>query len=263
VNSEECFALFHGAARPDGESSGRILPGEFDAQARALSGLASGFRNKPETQAALLEAIADRDPRVRKHGLTALSRSYLRDPFGAVPPPIAAALLARLDDEIDVIGSMAAHVLSRQVRGVAPVAVPLLVRKLSSPNVSTRAWSADALREFDLEADAALPALRTLADGPGEDGPDLIAARKAIEAITAASRTFHEQTLPNLIAELSHDDPDLRAGAAATIAQSGPRAKAAIPELTRSLGDREPKVRRCASKALKAIGATLPESANK
>jgi HEAT repeat protein len=256
VKSEECFAILLRAARPDGDPAGRFLPGgEPDDRLRALGDLAHGYRHKPETQAAILEAISDRDPRARKQGLIAL-HFYVRGLSGPVPQPIAMALFARLDDEDDPVCAQAAQLLSLLGRQVAPRAVPLLAGKLSSPKVSARVWAADALREFKLEAEEALPALRALAGGPGEAGPDRIAATKAVDTIAAASRIFHEQTLPTLVTNLSSDDPDVRDGAAGAIAEYGPRAKAAIPDLTRTLTDPDPKVRRRASAALEAVGAT-------
>ena len=64
---------------------------------------------------------------------------------------------------------------------------------------------------------------------------------------------FHEEMLPDLIAKLTDDDPEIRASAAAALAQHGSRAKAVEPALARSLDDPDPKVQRAASAALGVI----------
>jgi HEAT repeat protein len=99
----------------------------------------------------------------------------------------------------------------------------------------------------------ARPALRALADTATKDAVRT-AAQEAVEAIEKAIRTFHEQTLPDLIADLGHDEPEIRAATAAVLADHGPRAKAAVSTLVRLRDDPEPKVRRAASAALDAIG---------
>ena len=71
------------------------------------------------------------------------------------------------------------------------------------------------LGEFGLEADQALPALRALADDTSRAGTLRFAAQKAVKAIDKVSRTFHEETLPDVIADLGDDNPEIRASAAA------------------------------------------------
>ena len=69
----------------------------------------------------------------------------------------------------------------------------------------------------------------------------------------AARRKFHEETLPDLIAKLGDDDPEIRASAAAAVARHGSRAEAAVPALARALDDPDQKVQRAASAALGVI----------
>jgi HEAT repeat protein len=258
VKSEDCFTILMRAAQPNGEPARRFLRGgEPDDRFCGLWDLAHVYRDRPETRAVILKAIADRDTRARRQGLTALHWLLrLGDSSGADAQPVYQVLFDCLVDEDDSVSNLAAHILSYYDPKVAPRAVALLVRKLSSPDRSTRAGAAYALREFELYAEAALPALRALADSPGDPSHDVEAARKAVAAIEKACRTFDEETLPNLIANLSHEDPDVRAGAASAVAEFGPRAKAAIPHLSRTLNDPEQKVRRRASVALEALGAT-------
>ena len=94
-------------------------------------------------------------------------------------------------------------------------------------------WIVRALGEFGLEAEQALPALRVLAGDTARPGALRFAAQKAVQAIDKVSRKFHEETLPDLIANLGDDDSEIRASAAAALARHESRAKAAVPALTR------------------------------
>jgi HEAT repeat protein len=79
-------------------------------------------------------------------------------------------------------------------------------------------------------------------------------------AIEKACRTFDEESLPELIAELGSEEPSVRASAAAELAEHGSRAKAALPALIKVLDDPDPEVRRAASAALGALGAPQANS---
>jgi HEAT repeat protein len=202
----------------------------------------------------------DRDPQVRISGIIAMN-CYLRTSDGnwyrrnadyTVPEPVAEALLARLEDEDDQVRRRAAEVLGVLGQKMARRVVPLLMRDLDAPR-PTPVWIVQALGEFGLEADQALPALRALADDTSRAGDLRFAAQKAVEAIDKISRTFHEETLPDLIASFSDDDPEIRASTAAALARHGSRAKAAIPALTRALDDPDPKVQRAATTALGVV----------
>jgi HEAT repeat protein len=259
VKSPESFAILLRVARTAAEPIRRFrVADEPDDRSLALWSLANSYRDEPEALAALLDAMTDRDRIIRERSISFLYL-HLRDSAGAIPEPIAKALCARLEDEDDHVCASAAQTMVRFGRRVGRGPVPLLIRKLANPRSSTRVWAADALRDFGLEAEEALPALRALAEGTSEVYVRS-AAREAVEKIDKASRTFHEQTLPNLIADLGNEDPDRRALAAAALAVLGTRAKAAVPDLIKALDDPEPKVRRAASAALVAAGVTPPES---
>jgi NLR family CARD domain-containing protein 3 len=248
VTSEESFAILLKAARTPPAVPQTI--GDVDDRFRALGDLAYCYRDKPEALTAILAAMTEHDARARNQGVIALNL-YLR---GSTPvtEPIVQALLARLDDEDDSIRSEAGQALSRIGRRVASRAVPLLIRNLKVPRSASRVPAADALRNFGIDAADARPALRALADGDGE--PDVRkAAQEALVAIEKACRTFDEETLPDLIADLGNDDPDVRTAAARAIAEHGPRAKAAAAALARVRDDPDPRVRRAASVALGAI----------
>jgi len=261
VTSKEGFAILLRAARKTGQPVGRFRAvGDADDRADALWVLGLAYRDEPEALTAILEAMSDRDPHVRISGIIAMNcylrtsdgNWYRRNPDFTVPEPIAGALLARLEDEDDQVRRRAADVLGRLGQKMARRVVPVLIRDLDTRH-ATPVWSVRTLGEFGLEADQALPALRALADDTSRAGDLRFAAQKAVEAIDKVSRMFHEETLPDLIAKLGDDDPEIRASAAAALARHGSRAKAAVPALARALDDPDPKVQRAASAALGVI----------
>ncbi len=65
---------------------------------------------------------------------------------------------------------------------------------------------------------------------------------------------------PDLIKLLESEDADIREVAAETVERIGPAAKAAIPVLERLLFDRDPNVRSAAARALQALGHPLPRA---
>jgi len=259
VKSQESFAILLRAACTAVEPIRRFRVADHPHdRSLALWSLANCYRDEPEVLAALLDAMTDRDRMIRDRSIWFLYL-HLRDSAGAIPEPIAKALCARLEDEDDHVCASAAQTMVRFGRRIGRGPVPLLIRKLANPRSSTRVWAADALRGFRLEAEEALPALRALADDTSEEYVRS-AVREAVGVIDKASRTFHDQTLPDLIADLGNDNPDIRAAAAAALAEHGTRAKAAVPDLIKALDDPEPKVRRAASAALDAAGVACPES---
>jgi HEAT repeat protein len=129
-----------------------------------------------------------------------------------------------------------------------------LIRNLGEPRSAFRVSSAEALGKFGIDAADARPALRALADGNG--GQDVRkAAQKALAAIEKACRTFDEETLPELIADLGSEVPAVRVRTAAQLSEHGSRAKAAVPALIKVLDDPDPDVRQAVSDALNALGA--------
>lgn len=267
IKSKEGLAILLHAARTPGQPLGRFRAvGDADDRAEALWILGLAYRDEPEALPPILKAMNDRDPQVRISGIIAMN-CYLRASDGnwyrrtadfTVPEPIAEALLVRLGDEDDRVRRRAAEVLGKAGRKMARHVVPLLMREMDAHR-PTPVWLVQALEEFGLEAEPALPALRALADDTSRAGALRFAAQQAVATIDKVSRTFQVQTLPELIADLRDDDPDIRASAAAALAEHGTRAKAAVPDLIRALDDSEPKVRRAAAAALDAAGAARPE----
>jgi HEAT repeat protein len=250
VTSEECFAILLRAARTPTEPSKTF--GGIDDRFRALGDLAYCYSDRAETRMAILAAMADHEARVRRHGLIVVNLCL----HGLTPvtEPFVKALLVLLDDEDDDIRGNAGQALSRIGPRVASRAVPLLIRNLGVPRSALRVSTAGALGKFGVDAADARPALRALADGNG--GPDVRkAAQKALVAIEKACRTFDEESLPELIAELGSEKPSVRASAAVELAQHGSRAKPAVPALIKVLADPIPEVSEAARAALDALGA--------
>jgi HEAT repeat protein len=261
LKSKEGLAILLPAARTKGQPVGRFrAAGDTDDRAETLWVLGLAYRDEPEALPPILEAMNDCDPQVRIAGIIAMNcylrtsdgNWYRRNPDFTVPEPVAEALLARLEDEDDKVRRRAAEVLGQLGQKMARRVVPLLLRDFDAPQ-PTPVWIVRALAEFGLEADQALPALRALADDTSRAGTLRFAAQTAVEAIEKLSRKFHEETLPDLIANLGDNNPEIRASAAAALARHGPRAKPAMPALTRALDDPDPEVQRAAKAALGVI----------
>jgi HEAT repeat protein len=250
VKSEESFAILLRTARTPAAAPKAI--GGIDDRFRALGDLAYSYFDKPETVPTILAAMANQDARVRGQGVIALNL-HLRRPV-AITEPMIAALLVRLDDEDDSVRGSAGLVLSRFGQRTASRAVPLLVRNLTLPRSIHHREISEALRRFGLDAAEARVTLRLLGNGNGNgDAAVRKAAQEALVAIEKACRTFDEETLPQLVAELRHAEPSVRVAAAQELARHGARAKAAVPALIKAVDDPDPKVRGAASGALEAI----------
>jgi HEAT repeat protein len=134
----------------------------------------------------------------------------------------------------------------------SPTLIPALGRALADSDARVREWSAKTLGYLGLDAEAALPALRALANDPETDVREQGA--QAISAIEKSALTFRSTTLPQAIADLGDADPITRALAADRIGDLGSRASDAVPGLVRCLADREADVRRAAAGALGQLG---------
>jgi HEAT repeat protein len=217
-----------------------------------LQALGQQYRDRPEAQATIIEATTDPDPSARMMSV-AVFAWYLSDRNAAVPKPILDALFARLEDEATAVRAQAAWCFIHLGGEAVRPAVPILIRGLADPDISLRINCAEALGAVGLEAEEARPALRALDDDDVERAVRG-AARKALIAIDEASRTFHEKTFPGLLAGLRDDYAEVRAVAAAGLADHGPRSAPAVPDLIRALDDPDPRVRRASATALGAIG---------
>ena len=134
----------------------------------------------------------------------------------------------------------------------SPTLIPALSRALADSEARVRERSARTLGFLGLDAEAALPALRALANDP-EKGVRAQAVQ-AVATIEKSALTFRSTTLPQTIAELGDADPITRALAAGRIGDLGSRASDAVPDLVRCLADREADVRLAAAGALGQLG---------
>ena len=241
VTSKEGLAILLPAARTPGQPLGRFrAAGDADDRAETLWVLGFAYQDDPEALPPILEAMNDRDPQVRISGIIAMN-CYLRTSDGnwyrrnadfTVPEPIAEAFWLAWTMRM----TRSAH--GCRCPGPAgpedgsPGCAVVDARPWRA--LPTPVWIVRAVGEFGLEADQALPALRALSDDTSRAVALRFAAQKAVQAIDKEARTFHEKTLPDLIANLGDDDSEIRASAAEALARHGSRAKAAVPALRRA-----------------------------
>ncbi len=237
--SKEGFAILLRAARTTGQPVGRFRAvGDADDRADALWVLGFAYRDLPEARSC--NSGGDERPRPPRPHL----RHHRHEPL---PPHLGQQLVSPQSGFHGPLSPSRGRCWRAQK--MARRVVPVLIRDLVTRH-PTPVWCVRTLGELGLEADQALPALRALADDTSRAGDLRFAAQKAVEAIDKVSRLFHEETLPDLIAKLGDDDPEIRASAAAAMARHGSRAKAAVPALARALDDPDPNVQRAASAAL-------------
>ena len=271
-----------------------------EARGEVIECLGFSARRDEAARAAVFAALGDPAYKVRWRAVNALSWCAMVPKLAPQPlvETIMSALMGAADDESAFVRAAAVWTLGRiagqtkieiprviealgdpdaEVRHAAAcflgwrgpgmrssMRVPALGRALADPDARVREWSARSLGFLRLDAEAALPALRALANDP-ERGVREQAAQ-AISAIEKSALTFHSTTLPQAIAELDNADPITRALAAGLIEDLGSRASDAVPSLVRCLADREADVRLAAAKALGQIGprasVAIPTLAN-
>ena len=223
--------------------------------------------------AALVEALADKDPAVRTaaaSGLTTIG------PAASAAVPRLAEALRR--DGAEAVRSAAARALG-SLGMDAKAAVPALFEALSDSREGVRWSAADALSKMDLAGLGAVAQLATVLRSPdsyvrgfaawtlGNLGP---AARDAVPALvqalgeTEGAPTVEAalarigpaaaEAVPALLLDLQHKDAGRRWRAARTLGRLGPAARAAVPGLVDALHDPEEMVRAHAARALGRIG---------
>ncbi|MFZ4514135.1 MAG: serine hydrolase, partial [Geothrix sp.] len=165
----------------------------------------------PDDPKALIQLLADPDPRRREAALTRL------DSLGSETGPVVAALVAALGAENLYLRGAAALALGR----VGAPAVPALIRALQAPNAEVRWSAAIALGQAGAAAGPALPDLvRALADSDGK-------VRQAVAVALGGLGPAARSAAPALTRLLSDRQEAVRGAATLALRQVDPAGRAA------------------------------------
>jgi HEAT repeat protein len=213
---------------------------------RAAVGLGQIGPAAIESIPALVRALVDLQPAVRKSAAEALARidrDWARHDFAAsAAPELVHALVSRFSE----VAEEAFSVLVR----LGPLAVPALVAGVKDTEKDLRqAASARALGRIGPPASAAVPALMWALTR--EHTHVRQAAAEALAGIGPAVG----DAVPRLVPALGDWAPAVRQAAAQALAHAGVKAAVAAPALLQLLADREESVRKAGVSALGACGA--------
>jgi HEAT repeat protein len=260
--------------RPTGRAYAALLlaVGDADATVREVAATALDAMGAPGPAEARTLELAALDPRVavRCRALDTLARHEANT---ALP-----ALLPALEDPAVEVRLVAAHALARVGQEQRERVFPALAVRLREPDADVRRVVIAALRSL---GPAEPEDARLLAQGLSSDGLDARTyaveclsrlGPDAIEAVPALVARFADddadlrriaaravagvghEALPELEKALHHAEPRIRATAALSVGQFGPRARDATPTLMALLADRSSAARAEASRALGRVG---------
>ena len=185
----------------------------------------------------LLRRLSDRDGRICWHSARALGA------IGASPESVVPVLRGLLSHKSTSVRGSAATALGRFAANAAS-AVPKLAVLLKDERVNVRLNAARALGKIGPKAASAVPALNRALDDPV--GAVTLNAAEALGRIGAPA-------VPALVKRLG--DRHLRTLIASILAEIGPDAKSAIPELLKMARDKDRAARIEAVLALAAMGS--------
>ncbi len=209
-----------------------------------------------ETTATLLKALGHSDPAVRRGAVANLGRLYKevpKSPASSLPPEVAQALLKATSDPAGPVREAALARLT-EFEGDPKPRLALLLAATKDPDERVRALAVMRLGpEIGDSVDARRAVLHALSD-----------PEKSVRAATGGFRrlpggTVPIESLPDLIAALAYESPDLHRESVIEILEvMGSEARPAVPALLRLTGpDTLARVRDC---AIGAVGAIAPES---
>jgi HEAT repeat protein len=234
----------------------------------------------------LLKALSDKDETVRRQAANALAR--LADPTDRLDPePLQNAALRK--DEAVFVRVNAARALWKVDKSKAKLVTDVLLAALKEPGADTRRLAIETLADIGPEAakvgvgalnaalqDKSPEVRRAAADALPKMGADakgglasLTDALKdsdaevrirAARAIWTIDNTKTLTVVPVLIRALNDRNQSVRAWAAWTLGQIGPKAIEAVPELRKNLGSPDENVRKQAAYALGRIGREAREA---
>ncbi len=218
----------------------------------------------PSVVGSALDALASIGPKIVDRVANALQEPELRHyatrllfRMGPEAAPAVPALVEALKQEAatpdDVAFRVEVQLALAAIGTEAAPAVPELVKSLASDDREIRGTACYALGKIGPDASAALAELEQRVQdlGIGEKLPLLWAMLK----IRPGDATIADMAAPGLIQALDHEDPVVRAEAAAALGGLGDRARSAITRLQQLLQDRDAAVRSAAENALKGLGA--------
>ena len=186
---------------------------------------------------ALISLLKDKHPRLR--GIAART---LGDIQGGRPRVVVQQLIPLLKDEFPLVRADAARALGK-FGSLAQPAVGDLVSLLTDVREETRIAAAHALGAIRPEGQSAVEGLGKALDDSA--GSVTLEAADALGRIGAAS-------VPVLVKRL--ESPQMRAIAAGVLADIGPEAKGAVPDLIKALKSDDAEARQEVVLALAAIG---------
>ena len=184
----------------------------------------------------LVKALSDADPELRSSAATALAA------IGPAAKEAGLALVARLKDEVPDVRSHAAHALGN-IGAVNEAVVPELVRTTADEDPNVRRTAVRAIQKIKPGPDVVLPLVEKLLE---DKDPSVV-----LHALQSMAEVG-EKAMPTIIGALGNQKS--RYWACVVLAEMGPAAKAAVPELTKVVEDPDPEERMQALIALGEIG---------
>lgn len=226
-------------------------PDEATRNAAAETLTVRAFQNLEQVLPVLTKALNDPDPNVRFYSTVALFGAAYGDEENARRLHRAVPALSEgLSDEDPRVRAAAANAITTVMpHPPAAVTAPLL-RALGDPEREVREAALDALARVRPVALQTAPAvLRVLREDPSPG------ARGAAARTLGEIETAHPSVTQALIDALHDADRFVRQEAVRALARIGPPARAAIPDLTRIVGNpsEDATVRALATDALRRI----------
>ncbi len=218
-----------------------------DVRREALIALAKIGPDAAGTAPAVMARLSDPDSAVRNAAALALGRM---GPSAALSADSLRKAMAGDDHLLRTVAAWALAKVEPSNIEAKKQAVALLTTALDEKNLPVQSAALRGLA--DLESPAAL--VPTLKHVIASAEPPL--AEEALGLLGEPSVT----ALPALIAAVKR--PETRGRAALMLAELGPKAEAAVPELATALADRDSEVRREVLFALAAIGPEASEAQN-
>jgi HEAT repeat protein len=215
-----------------------LSTGNTAAQLQAADDLAEfGAKAKPAVPG-LIKALGSTDPELQWHAACTL---------GAIGPEAkdaVPALVAALKSSDANVRGHAAYGLE-QIGTASQPAVPALIGLLGDNDPNVRRAAIDALVGIHLNQKTLIPILKQAIEDSNMDPSITVPALNALADLGDAGMQV-------LIGELQHEKG--RYWACVALAEAGPKAKAAVPELSKLLAHKEPEIRMEAAIALGQIG---------